>query len=138
VTNEALQRKIPIIADTSPDVPNLMGDSIQLQQVFLNLILNGFDAVEKSVAVSRKIIIQTSHDTHGTVCAHVSDNGSGVQSEDICKIFDSFYTTKPEGIGMGLSISRFIIEAHGGRIWCSRNAQDGMTFHISLPVGSSE
>lgn len=115
----------------------VLGDPIQLQQVILNIIVNAVEAMSSSSARPRTLKIATSITREKSVLITLTDFGPGIEPENIEKIFDAFYTTKPHGMGMGLSICRSIIEAHGGRIWASSDgASAGMTFCISLPVAA--
>ena len=112
-----------------------MGDWTQLQQVLLNLILNGFDAMMKIETDPRHLTVRTILKDRNTVTVEVVDTGPGVDREHMDRIFDPFYTTKIEGIGMGLPISRYILETHKGLLWAERNPDRGMTFSFSLPCG---
>jgi PAS domain S-box-containing protein len=118
------------LADGLPLVP---GDRIQLQQVMVNLILNAVEAMSGSNQRSRKLLICTEEDGASGVRVAVRDWGPGLKPESLDRIFDAFYTTKPDGIGMGLSICRSIIEAHGGRLWAAPNAPRGAVFRFTLP-----
>ena len=111
----------------------MLGDRVQLQQVMLNLIMNAIDAMSTIMDRSRKLLIKSAKSPHG-VLIRVEDSGIGLDpahQED--RIFEPFFTTKPEGIGMGLSISRSIIEAHGGRLWAVSGTEHGAVFQFSLP-----
>jgi signal transduction histidine kinase len=105
-----------------------------LQQVMLNLILNASEAMAAASEGPRELLIDTAEDEAGDVSIAVRDSGPGVPSEDIERIFSPFYTTKSGGMGMGLSICRSIIEAHGGRLWVSANMPRGAVFQFTLPV----
>ena len=96
----------------------------------MNLMLNGIEAMK---AMPGELTITTQRDEHGGVLISVSDIGVGLPAENVAKIFDAFFTTKPQGTGMGLAISRSIVESHGGRIWATANAGKGTTFHCALP-----
>jgi PAS domain S-box-containing protein len=135
VASDALKKRITVVADLTPDLPNFMGDWIQLQQVLINLILNGFDAMTKVEGGARHMTVRTSLDDVNTLTVAVIDTGPGVDWEHMGRIFDPFFTTKIEGIGMGLPISRFILETHKGSLWAERNPECGMTFTFSLPCG---
>ncbi len=114
-------------------LPLVMGDSVQLQQVLVNLIRNGFDAM-KSVSIDeRTLVIETADDAAPAVRVSVHDTGVGVDEPDIQDLFAPFHTTKAKGLGMGLAISRSIIEEHRGEIWAVRNPDRGMSFHFTLP-----
>jgi PAS domain S-box-containing protein len=138
VASDALKKRISIEADLAPDLPNSMGDWTQLQQVLLNLILNGFDAMVRVEGGPRRLTVQTKLDDANTVTVAVIDTGPGVDREHMKRVFDPFYTTKTEGLGMGLPISRYILETHKGLLWAERNLDCGMTFSFSLPAGVDE
>jgi signal transduction histidine kinase len=112
-----------------------MGDRVQLQQVLVNLILNGIEAM-KEVEGAREIAIKSQIGGEAQIVVSVSDTGVGVPPEHADHLFDTFLTTKPHGTGMGLSISRSIISAHGGRLWAGPNEPRGAVFQFSLPTES--
>ena len=114
-------------------LPPVRGDRIQLQQVMLNLILNAVEAMSGSSEASRDLLITTEQDDANTVHIAVRDSGSGLSSESVPHLFNAFYTTKSDGMGMGLSICRSIIEAHGGRVWATANEPRGAVFQFTLP-----
>jgi C4-dicarboxylate-specific signal transduction histidine kinase len=115
------------------DLPLVTGDRVQLQQVLLNLVLNATDAM-KSVNGNGRALAITSARTNGVVKVIVEDSGPGLNEYSVRRIFTPFFTTKPDGMGVGLSISRSIVEAHGGRLALSRNSNRGATFEFELPV----
>jgi PAS domain S-box-containing protein len=135
VASDALKKRISIESDLAPCLPDAMGDWTQLQQVLLNLILNGFDAMMKAEAGPRHMTVRTTLDEGSTITIAVVDSGPGVDWEHMDRIFDPFFTTKIEGIGMGLPISRYILETHKGLLRAERNPDCGMTFSFSLPSG---
>ncbi len=114
-------------------LPPVIGDSVQLQQVLVNLIRNGFDAMKSVSLDDRTLVIETADDDAPTVRVSVHDTGVGVDEQDIQDLFAPFHTTKAKGLGMGLAISRSIIEEHRGEIWAVRNPDQGMSFHFTLP-----
>ena len=114
-------------------LPLVAGDRIQLQQVMLNLILNAVEAMSGSNEGSRDLLIGTEEDGANGVRIVVRDWGSGLKPESLDRLFDAFYTTKPDGMGMGLSICRSIVEAHGGRLWATPNLPQGAAFQFTLP-----
>jgi C4-dicarboxylate-specific signal transduction histidine kinase len=115
-------------------LPAVLGDRIQLQQVVVNLVLNGVDAMATISGRPREIVIQSQpHETREVLVA-VRDSGVGIDSESADRLFNAFFTTKPSGMGMGLSISRSIIMAHGGRLWASPNAEHGAAFQFTVPI----
>ena len=113
-------------------MPEISGDQAQLEQVFLNLIMNAIEAMGSSTGGVRTLEIKSAASDTGDVLVTVADSGPGVPVEKFDKIFDAFFTTKPEGMGMGLSICRSIVDAHGGRLWASRG-EPGLTFYVWLP-----
>ena len=129
--NDASRRSISLRMELTPHLPRLMADRVQLQQVLMNLMLNGMEAMGDE---GGELIIRSQRNENGLLLVSVSDTGVGLPSEKPDLIFNAFYTTKPQGTGMGLAISRSIIEAHGGRLWASANAPRGATFHFTLPV----
>ncbi len=112
------------------------GDRIQLQQVVLNLLLNAVEAMGQVEAAPRDLLISTEQD-HTSVLVAVRDSGPGIDPDDLDRIFKSFYTTKSNGTGMGLSICRSIIDAHGGRLWAEANKPRGATFRFTLPAAQT-
>ncbi|MBF0493858.1 MAG: PAS domain-containing protein [Candidatus Omnitrophica bacterium] len=115
-------------------LPKIYGDRIQIQQVLLNLISNSFDALENNKG-EREILISTSLKNSGAILVEVKDSGCGIPLQNISKLFARFFTSKPDGLGMGLSISRSIVEAHGGRLDVKNNTGRGATFYFTLPAG---
>jgi PAS domain S-box-containing protein len=113
------------------------GDRVQLQQVLLNLILNAAEAMESTEAGARELLIRTEQDQAGVLVA-VRDSGPGIDPAHLDRIFDAFYTTKPSGTGMGLSICRSIIDAHGGKLWVGANEPRGAVFQFTLPAADGE
>jgi len=114
-------------------LPTVVADPVQIQQVILNLIRNGIESME-GCASDCILLVRTAMDGDQAVVCSVIDNGVGVDEEQEAGLFTPFYTTKESGMGMGLSISRTIVHAHGGKVWYSRNPDRGMTFHFSLPA----
>ncbi|MBB5460296.1 nitrogen regulation protein NR(II) [Paraburkholderia sp. Cpub6] len=133
VHTDALVRKILVTLDVAVDLPAVLGDKVQLQQVVLNLMLNGFDAMHDCQADDRVLTVQVAQGSHETVCIAVIDRGQGLTGDQLDKIFKPFFTSKPHGLGLGLSISRNIVNAHGGRLWAENNADRGASFYVSLP-----
>ena len=132
---DAVVNKVAVQLDLSPDVRPVKGDSIQLQQVILNLMLNAFSAMNGSgLDGARCLVVRTKSTDESNVLVEVQDSGTGIAAEKIESIFDPFITSKPEGLGMGLSICRSIIERHGGTISAANNTDCGATFSITLPV----
>src|SRR6267143_1740420 len=116
------------------DLPLVLGDRVQLQQVILNLIMNGVEAMASVADRPRELFIRSRQHESDKVLVAVQDSGIGIDQQNLEKIFDTFYTTKSQGMGMGLAISRSIVEDHGGRLWAVPNDGPGMTFEFALPV----
>jgi C4-dicarboxylate-specific signal transduction histidine kinase len=119
------------------DLPLVEGDRVQLQQVMLNLIVNAIEATSTVDEGPRELTVSTSRDESGNVLIAVRDSGPGVAPQNVKRLFDAFYTTKAAGMGMGLSICRSIVEAHGGRIWVSEIVPHGAAFQFTVPVQPS-
>jgi two-component system, LuxR family, sensor kinase FixL len=131
--SDLLDRRVSVDTSLAKHLPPVSGDRVQLQQVMLNLLINGCDAVagrgrEAQLHISSRVT------EHGSVAIAISDNGDGIAPQDIERIFEPFVTSKPHGIGLGLAICRSIIEAHGGRLWASNNAARGATLEFELPA----
>jgi C4-dicarboxylate-specific signal transduction histidine kinase len=132
---QAKKGGVKIELDLHEDIEPIYADQIQIEQVVLNLIQNGIDALQEVEKSKRKLTIST-RDINGSVEVSVTDSGSGISSEDAGKVLEPFFTTKSKGLGVGLSISRSIIEAHGGKLSFRDNSGDGVTFYFTLPVNS--
>jgi PAS domain S-box-containing protein len=130
--NEAARYSILIRSDLTESLPKVMADRIQLQQVFLNLMLNGIEAM-KDLGTCGELTIRSQQDDGPQLLVSIGDTGIGLEPEEAEKVFDAFYTTKNQGTGMGLPISRSIIESHGGRLWVVPNSGRGTLFQFSLP-----
>jgi signal transduction histidine kinase len=133
--HEFASRRVPIRTELPDALPPVLGDRVQLQQVLLNLVMNGMDAMSTVEQSRRLLTIRarcTAHDGTFETLVSVSDVGIGFEHEAASRLFDAFYTTKPQGMGMGLAISRSIIAAHGGRLWAEPNAGPGATFAFTL------
>jgi PAS domain S-box-containing protein len=133
VQHEVLSHRVSLRLKLSPELPPLFADRIELQQVILNLVINGIQAMDALSDRPRELVIETLRDKQGYAVVAVHDAGNGIKPETANQIFEPFFTTKPNGMGMGLSICRSIIEAHGGRVWASNHARQGAVFHVSLP-----
>jgi two-component system sensor kinase FixL len=134
VSGDAALRKMAISADLAPGLPKILGDRVHIQQVLLNLILNGMDAMAGELRERRRLSVRTRLSPEGLVEIAVVDSGHGIAPDKLPRLFEPFYTTKPNGMGMGLSISRTIIEAHRGKISAENNAAGGATFRVTLTV----
>src|SRR6202044_1815116 len=131
--SEATQFAVLVRTELTADLPLVMGDRVQLQQVLMNLMINGFDAM-KSVDGTRELAIGSQRAENEQILVSVSDTGIGLPAQQADKIFNAFFTTKPHGTGMGLRISRSIVESHGGRLWVTDNPPRGASFHLPLPT----
>ena len=134
--SEALKNGVSVETQLAAGLPPVRGDRVRLQQVIVNLIMNAIEAMSGAAQGPRALLIGTRNDDLGGILVTIRDSGPGLNSESIDRLFDPFYTTKPDGLGMGLSICRSIVEAHGGRIWPSRGTGPGATFQFNLPSGS--
>jgi C4-dicarboxylate-specific signal transduction histidine kinase len=135
---EVAQHQASLKTQLSDDVPCVWADRIQLQQVMLNLIMNAIEAVSAVKDGPRDVFVSTAKHESDNVLLTVRDSGTGLDPESLERIFDAFYTTKREGMGMGLAVSRSIIEVHGGRLWATANEPRGAVFQFTLPIGSEE
>jgi signal transduction histidine kinase len=131
--NQATRYSIFVRTDLAADIPQIMGDRVQLQQVLMNLIVNSIDAM-KEVEGTRNLAIKSQRAENEQVMLSVSDTGVGLSPQYLDQIFNAFFTTKDHGTGMGLRISRSIIESHGGRLWAADNSPRGASFHFTLPT----
>ena len=134
VSSEVIRSKVELKAELADDLPWVTGDRIQLQQVILNLILNGKEAMSGVQSHPRELRVSSGKSESDEVVVAVRDSGHGLERKDFERIFDPFFTTKSEGMGLGLSISRTIIEAHGGRLWATQNVDQGATIQFTLPL----
>jgi signal transduction histidine kinase len=133
--SEANEHAVSIRTDLSADLPKITADRVQLQQVLMNLMLNGIEAMKETGGV---LTVGTGRSETGQVLISVSDTGVGLPAGRADEIFDAFFTTKPQGSGMGLAISRSIVESHGGRLWATSHDGRGATFHFTLPTAVAE
>jgi C4-dicarboxylate-specific signal transduction histidine kinase len=134
--NEALRCSISVRTELS-DIPQIMGDRVQLQQVMMNLMLNAIDAM-KNVEWTRELVIKSQRAEHEQLMLAISDTGVGLPPQQADQIFNAFFTTKNHGTGMGLRISRSIVESHGGRLWAADNSPRGASFYLTLPTKLEE
>ena len=133
VANDALLRQVSITFNPLPGLQRVLGDRIQLYQVVLNLMMNSLEAAAEMEASGQWVLVQTS-EADGSVELTVEDSGKGIPENDLVHVFEPFFSTKPSGLGMGLSISRTIVQAHGGRIWAENSARGSAIFRCVLPV----
>jgi len=130
--SEAARYNIGVRAELAADLPQVMADRVQLQQVLTNLMMNSIDAM-RDVDGTRELTIKSQRGENGEMLIAVSDTGVGLPPQGADKIFNAFFTTKTHGTGMGLRISRTIVESHGGRLWAADNSPRGATFQFTLP-----
>ena len=135
--SDLINQNVTVDTDLAQNLPSVTGDRVQLQQVVLNLVLNACEAMTNYNSSERQLLI-ASKSENGTVRVSVTDRGGGIPEGKQEQVFDRFFTTKKEGMGLGLSICRTIIDAHRGKIWATNNAQCGATFHFSLPIVSPD
>jgi two-component system, LuxR family, sensor kinase FixL len=133
LNSDLLGRGMAVETELAPGLPAVNADLVQLQQVLLNLLMNSLEAMQSTPADKRRVVISTTCEANSTVAVSVRDYGSGLPEEDMDKVFTHFYSTKPNGMGMGLTIVRSIIEAHGGKLW-AENVDEGARFLFALPV----
>jgi signal transduction histidine kinase len=131
--SEAAQYSISVRMDLAADLPHVTGDRVQLQQVLMNLMINSIDAM-RDVDGTRDLTIKSEPQENEQIMVSVSDTGVGLPPQQAEQIFDAFFTTKPQGTGMGLRISRSIVESHGGRLWAANSPARGASFHLTLPI----
>jgi PAS domain S-box-containing protein len=134
--SEVQGNRVALQTQLSDELPLVLGDRIQLQQVILNLVMNGIEAMSAVADRSRDLLIRSRQYESDKVLVGVQDSGTGLESESLDHLFTAFFTTKPQGMGMGLAISRSIIEAHGGRLWATANEGRGAVFQFTLPARS--
>jgi C4-dicarboxylate-specific signal transduction histidine kinase len=134
VNGDALQRGVSMSHSLAQGLPRIPGDSIELQQVILNLVVNGFEAMSQGNDGLREMRFRTWSGGGKTVEIALSDTGPPIAEETFSKMFQRFYTSKRAGLGIGLSISQTIVEAHGGTLWAERNPERGLTMRVSLPA----
>jgi signal transduction histidine kinase len=135
-SSEVAQNGITLQTNLAEGLPPIQGDRIQLQQVILNLVVNAIEALCSTRKSMRHLTISTDQPKPGELHVVVRDTGPGLDSSNLERVFDAFYTTKPGGLGIGLSICRSIIEAHRGRLWATANAPRGVAFQFTLPAPS--
>ena len=134
LASAALLHGATLRIELAPGLPRACGDGVQLQQVLLNLIVNALDAVSRRPPDARLVVVQTRVAERGRLELVVTDSGEGVAAANVERLFEPFFTTKAQGLGMGLALSRTIVESHGGRLWAEHRAGEGATFRCSLPI----
>jgi len=134
IHSDAAARHVTLDLTVANDLRPVLGDPVHLQQVLLNLIVNGMDAINGASAGDRRVSVTAAFDEPNTIEITVNDSGPGIPDDQLTHIFDPFFTTKPDGMGMGLAISRTIIEAHNGHLWAENQTQGGASFRFTLPV----
>jgi signal transduction histidine kinase len=135
---EALKNGVSVQMQLAEGLPLIQGDRVQLQQVVLNLILNAVEAMSSVDDARRELSISTGRWGANEILVALQDSGSGIDPENLDRIFQSFYTTKPSGMGLGLSICHSIVDAHGGRLWADANEPRGAVFQFTLPAGNND
>jgi two-component system sensor kinase FixL len=130
----AARNSVRVVLDCEPGLPAVHGDKVQLQQVVLNLLLNAFDSVAGCPGAGREVHVLVRRSPRGTVTLSCMDRGTGLPPETLARLFQPFFTTKRHGLGLGLAISRSIVQNHGGRLWAENNDGQGATFFIALPL----
>jgi signal transduction histidine kinase len=128
--------RVSLRIESAPVLPMIPGDRVQLQQVIINLVMNGIEAMQSVTDRPRELVIRSQPDETGRLLVTVTDSGVGISVENADRLFNAFFTTKSSGMGMGLSICRSIVEAHGGRLWATANVPHGATFQFTLPVNT--
>jgi PAS domain S-box-containing protein len=134
VQRELTSHQASLRMELAPSLPLILGDRVQLQQVIINLVMNGAEAMQSVTDRSRELVIRTRQDETQQVLVGVTDSGVGISAEKADRLFDAFFTTKSSGMGMGLSICRSIVETHEGRLWATANVPHGATFQFTLPI----
>jgi C4-dicarboxylate-specific signal transduction histidine kinase len=135
---DARMAQVEVQFDLTEPIPPVVADRIQIEQVVVNLMRNAFEAMRQCPVELRRLILRTAQEGQDAIRVDVCDNGPGIPAAEVDRVFDRFYTTKPDGMGMGLPISRSIIANHGGRLWFTPNSDQGCTFHFTLPIDYGE
>jgi signal transduction histidine kinase len=136
VQRELIRHLVSLRMELATALPMIPGDRVQLQQVIINLVMNAIEAMQWVTDRPRELVIRSRQDEPQQVLLSVTDCGVGISAEDADRLFTAFFTTKSSGMGMGLSICRSIIDAHGGRLWATANVPHGATFQFTLPVNA--
>ena len=134
VQRELISHQVSLRMELAPALPTILGDRVQLQQVIINVVMNGIEAMQPVTDRPRELVVRSGQDETQQVLVSVTDCGVGISAENADRLFNAFFTTKSSGMGIGLSICRSIVEAHGGRLWATTNLPHGATFQFTLPV----
>ena len=134
VRSDLVNQNVAAQTELAPDLPLVHGDRVQLQQVLLNLVMNACEAMAGAGKSARQLTIRTDRSEDGSVRVSVADRGPGIAPEKLEQIFESFYTTKPQGMGLGLAVCRTIITAHNGKLWATSKPGRGATLYFTLPT----
>jgi PAS domain S-box-containing protein len=136
VRGELISQQVSVRTEFASALLHILGDRVQLQQLIINLVMNGIEAMQSITDRQRELVIRSGQDQNSQVFVSVTDCGVGIAAENVDRLFNPFFTTKSSGMGMGLSICRSIMEAHGGRLWAAANLPHGATFQFSLPASA--
>jgi C4-dicarboxylate-specific signal transduction histidine kinase len=136
VQRELISHQVLLRMELAPALPMILGDRVQLQQVIINLVMNGIEAMQSVTDRPRELVVRSGQDEPGQALISVADCGVGIAAENVDRLFNPFFTTKSGGMGMGLSICRSIMEAHGGRLWATATVPHGSMFQFTLPVNA--
>ena len=137
VAGDARRRRVHLRTELGQGLPPVLADQIQLQQVLINLLVNGMDATDGASGAAHELTVRTGSNDNSCVEIAITDRGCGIAPDHTQRLFNAFFTTKKEGMGLGLSIARSIVTAHHGRIWADNNADGGATFHVSIPAAQN-
>jgi PAS domain S-box-containing protein len=137
VRSDLVNQGVSLGTELAPDLPAVFGDRVQVQQVVLNLVMNGCDAMSGIERPHRRLIVKAAHEDGGGVRVSIADHGCGIPRETLSRVFEPFFTTKRQGMGLGLAVCRSIIEAHNGRLWAESEPGEGATFHFMIPVAEA-
>jgi C4-dicarboxylate-specific signal transduction histidine kinase len=134
VQRELISHQVSLRMELAPALPMILGDRVQLQQVIINLVMNGIEAMQSVTDRPRELVVRSCQDETQQVLVSVADCGVGIAAENVDRLFNPFFTTKSSGMGMGLSICRSIVEAHGGRLWATTCEPRGALFQFTIPA----
>ncbi len=137
VAGDARRRRVHVRTELGQGLPPVLADRTQLRQVLINLLVNGLDATDSTSGAVHELTVRTGSHDKSCVEIAIADHGCGIAPDQMHRLFNAFFTTKKEGMGLGLSIARSIVTAHHGRIWADNNADGGATFHVSIPAAQN-